>query len=142
MVRVLDYKSGHPARGRKVALSTAPVIRNDHDWVIAKTRKDGVALFTIKEPLPTILRIDPEAGSFPNFSCTQSDAQFDNSGVLELLTSQVLEHGIVGNFTNNPLCQHHVSSSPTAQPGVIVIYTRHLNPWLIFQRFMHEAFNG
>jgi len=142
MIRVLDYKSGHPAKGRKVALSTAPIIRNDHDWVIAKTSKDGVALFTIKEPLPEIVRIDPEAGSFANWSCTQSDARFDFSGVLELATSQLLEQGVVGTFTSSPLCQHHVSSSPTAQPGVIVVYTRHLNPWLKFRRFMHEAFNG
>ena len=142
MARVLDYRSGHPARGRRVAISTAPAIRNDHDWVISKTGKDGVALFTIRDPMPKLLRIDAEAGSFANWSCTRSDARFDLSGALELETSQVLGQGVVGNFTNGPLCQHHVSSIPTAKPGVIVIYTRHLNSWLRFRRFIHEAFNG
>jgi hypothetical protein len=151
MIRVLDYKSGHPSKGRKVALSAAPIIRNDHDWVIAKTSKDGVASFAIKEPLPQLLRIDPEAGSFANWSCTQSDAELevsgvrlavDFSGVLHLATSQVLQQGVVGRFTKNPLCQPHTSSIPPERPGVIVIFTRHLSPWLILRRFMHEAFNG
>jgi len=151
MIRVLDYKSGYPAKGRKVALSTAPIIRNDHDWMLAKTSKDGMALFTIKEPLPQLLRIDPEAGSFANWSCTQSDAELDVSGVrlevdfsgvLHLATSQVLQQGVVGRFTKNPLCQPHMFSIPPERPGVIVIFTRHLSPWLRFRRFMHEAFNG
>jgi hypothetical protein len=119
MVRVLDYRTGHPARGRRVAISTAPTIRNDHDWLISKTGKDGVALFKIKEPMPRLLRIDPEAGSFANWSCTQSDARFDLSGTLELATSQVLGQGVIGNFTNSPLCRHHVSLIPAAKPGVI-----------------------
>jgi hypothetical protein len=152
MIRVLDYKSGHPARDRNVALSTVPINRNVHDWVIAKTRKDGVASFTIKTPLPAVLWVDPEAGSFRNFSCTQSDSeldfpggariQVDFSGVLHLATSEVLHQGIVGRFTKNPLCQPHMSSIPPEQPGIIVIFTRHLNPWLTLRRFMHEAFNG
>jgi hypothetical protein len=143
MVQVLDYKSGHPARGRKVALGTASKIRRDHDWVTTRTSKDGMALFMIKEPMPPRLLIDPEAGSFASFSCTlSSDAQSDNSGVLELATSQVLQQGMVGRFTKNPLCQPHTSSTPPERPGVIVIFTRHLSPWLQFRRFMHEAFNG
>ena len=143
MIRVLDYRSGHPARVRKVALSTAPEIRSDSDWVIARTRKDGMAWFTIKEPMPQLLLIDPEAGSFANWSRTlSSDAQFDNSGVLELATSRVLHQGVVGRFTKHPLCQPHTSSIPPEQPGIIVIFTRHLNPWLTLRRFMHEVFNG
>lgn len=142
-VRVLDYKSGHPAKGRKVALSTAPVPENNRDWVIAKTKKGGVAWFTIREPLPTILWIDPEAGSSANFSCTQSDAELDLhgaryevhfSGVLHPATSRVLQQGIVGRFANNPLCQPHTSLIPPEQPRVIVIFTRHLSPWLEFRR--------
>src|SRR5215469_10837138 len=143
MIRVLDYKSGHPSRDRKVALSTAPEIRSDRDWVTAKTSKDGVASFTLKEPVLQHLLIDPQAGSLANWSRTlSSDAQFDNSGVLELATSQVLRQGIVGRFTKHPLCQPHTSSIPREHPGVIVIFTRHLNPWPTFRRFMHEAFNG
>ena len=151
-IRVLDYKTGHPARGRNVALSTVPTNRNFHDWVIAKTGKDGVASFTIKTPLPATLWIDPEAGSFRNFSCTQSDSeldfpngvriQVDFSGVLHLTTSEVLQQGIVGRFAKNPLCQPDTFSVPPEQPGIIVIFTRHLSPWLTLRRFTHEVFNG
>jgi hypothetical protein len=142
-VRVLDYKSGHPARGRKVAISTVLVPENNRDWVIAKTKKGGVALFTIREPLPIILWIDPEAGSSANFSCTRADAELDLhgvrnevhfSGVLHPATFQVLQRGIVGTFTNNPLCQPHTPLIPPQRPGVIVIFTRHLSPWLEFRR--------
>ena len=101
-----------------------------------------MSLFTIKEPLPNVLRIDPEAGSFSNWSCTKSDAKFDFSGVLDLETSAVMQRGVVGDLTKHPLCQHRVSSTPTAQPGEIVVYTRHLNPWLTFRQFMHDAFIG
>src|SRR5215470_8511125 len=143
MIKVLDYKSGHPARGRKVALSTVSGNRNDHDWVIRKTRKDGTAIFTVNEPLPTILWIDPEGGVPANFSCTQSDAELDFpgkrievdfSGVLHLATSQVVQQGVVGRFTKNPLCQPHTPSIPSEKPGLVVIFTRHLSPWVTVRR--------
>jgi hypothetical protein len=141
-VRVLDYRNALPARGRKVGLVVAPANAKNDNWLIAKTNRDGVASFRISGSLRQTLRVDPEAGSLANWSCTRSNAEFDFSGVLDLETSEVLQHGVVGELTNHPLCQHHTSSTLTARPGEIVVYTRHLNPWLTVRRFMHEVFNG
>jgi hypothetical protein len=138
---VLDYRNGRPALGRKVGLLVAPANAKNDDWLVAKTGKDGVASFRITGPLPQTLRVDPVAGSFANWSCTRSGAKLDFWGVLDLETSEVVQRGVVGEFTNHPLCQHHTSANPAARPGEIVIYTRHLNPWLTFRRFMHEVFN-
>jgi hypothetical protein len=141
-VGVLDYRNGRPARGRKVGLLVAPANAKNDNWIIANTNRDGVASFHITGPLPQTLHVDPEAGSFTSWSCTRSDAKFGFTGVLRLETSEVLQRGVVGELTNHPLCQHHISSTAAARPGEIVIYTRHLNPWLTFRRFMHEVLNG
>ena len=142
IVLVLDYRSGHPVAGRPVALSLAAEIRKTDNWLIKKTDRNGVASFRIKVPPPEIFRVDPEAGSWAEWSCTQSYLGADFSGALELATSEVLNRGVVGDITHHPLCQPHVSSRPTAKPGIIVVYTRHLNPWLRFRRIMHETLSG
>jgi hypothetical protein len=134
-VRVLDYRTGRPVQRRTVQL-LLPVspgqIRNDSVRMLAKTGGDGVAVFHLSEPLPPILWIVPEY-SMGDYSCTKRQ---------EFETSEVLREGVVGDVADFPLCEHHISSSVTAGPGEVVVYTRRLNAWLRFRRFLHEAFNG
>jgi hypothetical protein len=133
-VRVLDYRNGRPTQGRKVGLLIGPGGARNDKWLVAKTDRQGLASFRITGPLPQILSVDPEGGVLANWSCTR--------GVLDLETSRVLQRGFVAEFTDHPFCQHHTSVIPPARPGEIVVYTRHLNAWWTFRRFMHEAFHG
>lgn len=134
-VRVLDYRTGRPAGGRKVGLMIVPTNAKDGKWVVAMTGRDGVASFRILGALPQTLRVDPEAGVLANWSCT-------TRRVLDLSASDVLRRGFVGELTNHPFCRHHTSSTPVPRPGEIVVYIRRLNAWLAFRRLTHEAFNG
>jgi len=126
-VRVLDYKTGHPAKNWKVGLLIGS------NWLKAETAKDGFASFRISGPLPQSLTIDPEAGSWSDWGCSSKE---------NFQTSEVLQRGTIAEFSQHPLCQHHTVSTAAANPGEIVIYIRHLNPWLTFRRVMWEAFYG
>jgi hypothetical protein len=128
-VRVLDYKTGRPAKGRSVGLLDNAAI---HHWLLAKTDKDGVATFHLSNSLPQILTIDPEV-TLANWSCSKHH---------EFGTSEVLQHGMVGDFDDHPLCKGHTYSVAVARPGEIVVYTRRLSEWLRLRRFTHEAING
>ena len=133
-VRVLDYRNGRPTPGRKVGLLIGPADLRDSKWLVAKTDRNGVASFRFTGVLPQTLSVDPEGGVLANWSCTK--------GMVDLATSDVLQRGLIGEFTDHPFCQHHNSVNPLAQPGEIVVYTRHLSAWWTFRRFMHEGFNG
>lgn len=125
-VLVLDYRTGNARKGWRVGLLVGS------DWQLARTGKDGVALFSIGKIFPKTLKIDAEAGSWSEWSCT-NEQSFE--------TSEVLERGTVARLLSHPLCRNHTSSIP-ALPGVVVIYGRHLNPWLTFRRVLWEAFYG
>ena len=134
-VRVLDYKTGRPVQRRTVGLllpDNEGEIRNDSVTMLERTGRDGVAVFRLSQPLPPNLWIIP-AYTMADWSCTKRQ-KFE--------TAEVLEHGAVGDLTAFWLCEHHTSSSATAQPREVVVYTRCLNPWLRFRRFLHELFNG
>jgi hypothetical protein len=126
-VRVLDYRTGHPAARWKVGL----LVRDN--WVVAKTAKDGVAMFRISEPLPQTVTIDPEAGSWSEWACS-------DKGIFQ--TSEVLQHGFGTGFLQHPLCRHHTASDVIPRNGEIVIHVRHLNPWLTLRRVLWECFYG
>ena len=127
-VLVLDYRTGRPVIGHDVGLGGADF----GHWSIARTDKRGIAIFSIDTPLPQALTIDPEV-TLANWSC---------SGLREFQTSEVLERGMVAGFEDHPLCKDHTSKPAVAEPGEIIVYTRHLNAWLTFRRFLHEAING
>jgi hypothetical protein len=133
--RVLDYKTGRPVQGRTVGLllpDDKGEIHNDSMTMLAKTGRDGVAVFHVRQRLPASLWILPER-QMADWSCTKRQ-QFG--------TTEVLKHGTVGDLADSPFCEHHTSATATAQPGEVVVYTRRLNPWLTFRRFLHEVFNG
>jgi hypothetical protein len=134
-VRVLDYKTGHPVQGRTVGLllpDDEGEIRNDSMTMLARTGRDGVAVFHVSQPLPPSLWILP-GQKMADWPCTKRQ-QFG--------TTEVRERGAVGDLADFPFCEHHTSSTAKAQPGEVVVYTRRLNPWLTFRRFLHEVFNG
>lgn len=126
-VRVLDWKNGRPVAGWKVGLLAGD------KWLVTKTAKDGVASFRVAEPMPQKLTIDGEAGSWSEWSCS-ANGEFE--------TSEVLQHGVVTGILHHPLCQRNTASTSAAHTGEIVLYVRHLNPWLTFRRVLWEAFYG
>ncbi len=126
-VRVLDYRTGHPKKGWRVGLLLG------EDWQSGRTGKDGIALFRVQTILPKTLSIDAEAGSWSEWSCTNQQS-FD--------TSEVLQGGMVAPLLSHPLCRQPTASIPTIQAGEVVIYVRHLNPWLTFRRVLWETLYG
>lgn len=126
-IRVLDYKTGKAVKRWKIELFTG-----DKAFP-SKTAKDGIALFQVPKPLPRTLSVNPEAGWWDQWSCTDTR---------EFQTSEVLQAGVVGKISDNRLCHRHATSTATAKPGEIVIYTRRLNPWLTFRRVLWETFYG
>lgn len=126
-VRVLDYRTGKPAKQWEVRLLTG------NRSLVAVTAKDGAALFPTTGPLPDTLSVDPEAGSWSQWSCADRWI---------FRTSDVLQHGVVAGFLQHPLCRQHMTSTATTVAGEIVIYARHLNPWLTFRRILWETFHG
>ena len=131
---MLDYRNGRPTQGRKVGLLIGPADLRNSKWLVAKTDRQGLAWFRITRALPQIFSVDPEGGALSNWSCTK--------GMVDLETSDVLQRGLVGEFTNHPFCHDHAFVTPPVHPGEIVVYIRHLNAWWTFRRLMHEAFNG
>jgi hypothetical protein len=134
-VRVLDYKTGRPVQRHTVGLllpDDEGEIRNNSRTLLAKTGRDGIAVFRITKPLPPRIWVSPEH-SMGDWSCTATQ---------DFRTSDVFRVGVVGAFENHPLCKHHTTLSATAEPGEVVVYLRHLNGWLSFRRFLHEVFNG
>ncbi|HWY70029.1 MAG TPA: hypothetical protein VNX88_15265 [Terriglobales bacterium] len=125
-VLVLNYRTGHPVKGWEVGLHTGT------GWVVGRTAKTGEAVFRIFDPVPQTLSIDPEAGGWSAWSCTQE---------YSFQTSEVLQTGIAGKVFNHPFCRTHISST-AAHAGEIVIYVRRLNPWLTFRRVLWETFYG
>ena len=91
-MRVLNYKTGHPMKGWEVGL----IGKNE---VIARTGKDGVAVFRMTDSLPDVVQINPEAGSWSHWSCIDIRDEFD--------VAVVLEQGAIGRFLSHPLCQPH-----------------------------------
>lgn len=126
-VRVLDNRTGHPVNGWKVGLLAG------NSWMVTRTAKTGEAAFSIPDPVPPTLGIDPEAGGWSEWSCTLKSS---------FQTAEVWQTGVVGKLLAHPLCRNHIALTAAAHAGEIVIYVRRLNPWLTLRRVLWEIFYG
>ena len=119
-IRALDYKTGRPLKGHRIAIwlsdSTGQIQYHESEKLIRSTDKDGRAIFEIKEPLPPQVMVDTD--SLPDWNC---------SATWQLTTSEILQRGIVGQYTSDPKCRKK-ASPPAASPvpGEVVIYVRQL----------------
>ena len=120
-VRAMDYKTGRPVKGHRIAIllsdSTGHITPHQSEELIRSTDKDGRAVFQIKEPLPPKVSLD--TNSLPDWNCSATWA---------LSTNEILQHGIVGQYTFDPKWCKKNSSLPAASPvpGEVVIYVHQL----------------
>jgi hypothetical protein len=127
-VRLLDYKTGRPLKDRYVQL-TVPwpnkVSGYHEEYLTAKTKKDGVAIFHFSGWLPPAV----EVVLLNDWAC---------SDLRPFTTDEVLHQGLVVQFEANhhPWCRSHFTQPVTAEPGVIVCYAHRLN---LFQRFRRSV---
>ena len=120
-VRAMDYKTGRPVEGHRIAVllsnSAGQITPHQSEELIRSTDKDGGAVFQGKEPLPPKVSVD--TNSLPDWNC---------SATLGLSTSEILQHGIVGQYTLDPRWCKKKRSLPAASPvpGEVVIYVHQL----------------
>jgi hypothetical protein len=120
-VRAMDYKTGRPVIGHRIAIllsdSTGQITLHQSEGLIRSTDEDGRAVFQVKEPLPPKVSVD-----------TNSLADWNCSAAWGLSTSEILQHGIVGQYTLDTRWCKKKRSPPVASPvpGEVVIYVRQL----------------
>ncbi|HWF03322.1 MAG TPA: hypothetical protein VHA06_06520, partial [Candidatus Angelobacter sp.] len=102
-------------------------IHNDSPRFFEKTGKSGIVVFHIQAPVP------PQLWVMADFSCTRQQS---------FQTSEVLQHGAIGDHADFKWCKNATSRTVTAQAGEIVVHVRRLNLWLRFQRFFWEVFES
>jgi hypothetical protein len=117
-VRLLNYKTGRPLKGRYVALSLSSpdgkYLRAD--VVREKTDADGVARFWFEATPPPRLWVV----ALDDYACAEQE---------EFATADILQHGIAGSYADDSHCKPHASSLPNPQPGEVVFPVHRLNLW-------------
>jgi len=84
--------------------------------LMVSTNKDGTAVFQVTESLPPKVSVD-----------TRSLRDWNCSATWELTTSEILEHGIVGQYTLDRECKKKGSLPATSPvPGEVVLYVHQL----------------
>ena len=119
-VRALDYKTGRPLKGHAIAMwlsdGSGQIQLHKSEELMVSTNKDGTAVFQVKEPLP--LKVTVDTRSLRDWNC---------SATWKLTTSEIWEHGIVGQYTLDRECKKKGSLPATSPvPGEVVIYVHQL----------------
>lgn len=116
-VRLLDYKTGRPLKGRYVWLTLSDPDGQYRATVATegKTGAGGAAVSRFKTPPPRILVVTPD-----DYECTEPEPA-------GFATEAIVQHGIVGNLIDMPLCKPHTSAFPNPRPGELVFYVHRLN---------------
>jgi hypothetical protein len=122
-VRLLNYKTGLPLKGRYVELAlSGPDGKSPlhADVMRAETDANGVAGFRFEvTPLQRVWVI-----ALDDYECAKD---------VEFATADILQHGITGSFVDDIRCKPHASSLPSPQLGEVVFPVHRLNLW---QRFL------
>ena len=123
-VRLLNYKTGLPLKGRYVELVLsgpdgkfplrAEVVR-------AETDANGVAVFWFDAtPPPRVWVV-----ALDDYVCAEH---------VEFATADILQHGDAGSYADDSRCKPHPSSLPNPQPGEVVFPVHRLNLWQRIRR--------
>jgi hypothetical protein len=127
-VRLLDYKTGRPLKGRYVQLTLSDPSGNygpDAVLLKGKTGADGVVVFRPKAiPSPRV-----DVVTLDDMPCTAPE---------EFATDVIVQQGIVGTQADVPFCKPHTSPIPNPRPGEVVFYAHRLNLWQRFRRSIEE----
>jgi len=125
-VRAINGKTGQPLVRYLIRLDGVDAMypeANVHRLAIARTGREGTALFKLQQPLPTALFIETE------------EAHFRRSGMVscgrpQFSTEEVLRSGVVGHNGCDP--QHRVRQRFSARPGEVVVFSRKKTFWESF----------
>jgi len=127
-VRLLDYKTGRPMKGRFVQLTLSdPSGQYSHGAVLmkSKTGANGVVAFRFKiMPPPRVMVV-----ALDDYPCTEPE---------EFATEEIFQRGIVGSHADVPYCTPHIASIPNPRPGEVVFYVHRLNLWQRIRQSMEE----
>jgi hypothetical protein len=118
-IRLLNYKTGLPLKGRYVELALSgpdgkfPLHAN---VIRAETDANGVAGFQFGvSPAQRVWVI-----ALDDYECAK-DAEF--------ATADILRHGIAGSFVDDIRCKPHAFSLPSPRPGEVVFPVHRLSLW-------------
>jgi hypothetical protein len=118
-VRLLDYRTGRPLKGRYVQLTLSnPNGQFGPDAVLirSKTGADGEAAFRFKAvAAPTVMVV-----ALDDYPCTEPE---------EFATEEIFQRGIVGKHADIPYCMPHTTSIPSPRTGEVVFYVHRLSLW-------------
>lgn len=123
-LRLLNYKTGLPLKGRYVDLVLSGPdgkYPNRAEVVRGKSDSDGVVMFTFKTAPPPRVQVLP----LDDYECAAE---------VEFSTADILQHGIAARFADDSRCKPHASSLPDPKPGEVVFPVHRLNLWQRFWR--------
>lgn len=120
-VRVIDVKSGRAVSGKRVRVDFQYNYPEVRQGPVLRAGADGVVALHLNPPLPKSLIVELTIGNWVQCS----------SGLVQL--SPVLDSGVVD--------ENHCKPGPdqkqtyTANPGEIVVFTRHISRWERLREF-------
>jgi hypothetical protein len=118
-VRLLNYKTGRPLKGRYVELVLSGPdgkFPNRPELMRAETDTNGVAEFrfeTMSPPRVWILTLD-------DYPCAEQE---------QFATADIHQHGIAVSYADDSRCKPHAATLPSPQPGEVLFPVRRLNLW-------------
>ncbi len=125
-VRLLNYKTGRPLKGRYVELALSGPdgkFPNRPELMRAETDANGVAEFRFETMPP--LRV--WVLSLDDYPCAEQ---------VEFATAEIHQHGIAAGYADDSRCKPHPTNLPNPQPGEVLFPAHRLNLWQRFVRGM------
>jgi hypothetical protein len=121
-VRLLDYKTAKPLKGRWASLSLSNSAGRylRAESLTERTDANGVAVFCFRTDPPPRVWI-----ALDDYSCAEHQ---------EFATADILQNGVAGGYVDDDRCKPHASSLPAPTPGEVVLPVRRLNLWQRFWR--------
>jgi hypothetical protein len=118
-MRLLNYKTGRPLKGRWVELALSDpdgkLLRRP-ELMRSVTDAKGVATFRFEKVPPPRVRVI----ALDDHECAERH---------DFATAEVFEHGIAGTYADENRCKPHDVRLPNPQPGEVVFPVHRLNLW-------------
>ena len=138
-VRILDSKTHHPLKSRRVQITPMDgKSYSDAPLQVGRTQSDGVAIFRVKEPVPLFIGILDLNG----YGCTEGEV---------FPTRDIIQSGVVApswipigkqdpklKKVDQWCMPDPNAAQPQARPGEIIFFVHPLNLWWRLRRDWEE----